>query len=80
MLGTLARAFIGEVILIGVLVVVRVEDDVIIVLRTTTSIAIIAVFRGITSIGTLGVMLISPISMLVGLFCFSKRIFAGFAF
>ena len=81
--GALVRAFIGEAILVGGLVIVRVEDDVIVVLRTTTttSIAIIVVLQAIVSVSTFIVMCISSLSrpsMLNRLFYFPKRVFASF--
>jgi hypothetical protein len=80
--GALVRAFVGKVILAGGVVVIRVEEEVIVVLRATTGIAIIVVLQVIISVGTFVVMLISFLSrppMLDGLFCFPKRVFAGFA-
>lgn len=81
--GALVHAFIREAILVGGLVVVRVKEDVIVILRTTTtSIAIIVILQAIVSVGTFVVMCLSSLSrpsMLDRLFCFPKRVFAGFA-
>ncbi|KAH7317389.1 hypothetical protein BKA65DRAFT_113734 [Rhexocercosporidium sp. MPI-PUGE-AT-0058] len=76
--GALVCAFVIE----ANVVIIRVEEDAIVVLRATTSIAIIVVLQAIVSVGTLVVMFISSLcrsSMLDSLFCFPKRVFAGFA-
>ena len=70
MVGARIRASVEEVIVVGGCgVAVRVEEGVVVVLGAIVSIDYYAMF----------ISSLLRSSILVGLFCFSKRVFAGFA-
>jgi hypothetical protein len=81
----LVRALVEKIVgggFIVVRVVIRVEEDVDVLLVAITSIAIIVVLQAVVSGDNFACMLISSLLtsfVLVGLVCFPKRVFAGFA-